>query len=177
MAEKNLKLPYRESVGIMLINNRGRVWVGRRVPKWQSDASDYIWQMPQGGIIEGEKPGQTALRELKEEVGTDNVEILGKSSNWLSYELPNDLLGVALGGKYRGHKYKWFAMRYLGNDDEIDISGKGGSKAEFDNWRWVHVKKIEDLGVSFKESVYHQVIKEFGHLISRSGSAKIRKCA
>jgi len=177
MTEKPPKLPYRESVGIMLINKRGRVWVGRRVPKWQEDTSDYIWQMPQGGIIMGEKPSHAALRELKEEVGTDNVKILGKSADWLSYDLPDELLGVALGGRYCGHKYKWFAMRYLGADDEIDISGKDRNKAEFDDWRWVHVRKIEDLGISFKENVYHKVIKEFGQLVKRPARKKVRKCA
>ena len=177
MTEKHSRLPYRPSVGIMLINRHGRIWVGRRLPKWQENSSHYIWQMPQGGIIDGEKPSQAALRELKEEIGTDNVNVLGRSSGWLSYDLPDELLGIALGGKYRGHRFKWFAMQYLGSDDEIDISGKNEYKAEFDDWRWVPAKKIKRLAVPFKKAVYNKVIEEFGDFIDLAAHRKLRKCA
>jgi len=174
MSETPVKLPYRKSVGIMLVNSTGDVWVGRRVPKWRSK---FIWQMPQGGIMEGEKPRQAALRELEEEIGTRNVKILGKSSRWLKYDLPNRLLGVALGGKYRGHKYKWFVMQLCGTDDEINIARKQGLKAEFDDWRWVDIHEIENLGVSFKEQLYQRVVKELGPHISGLGHTPPRKCA
>lgn len=161
MAGKQTKLPYRDSVGIMLINRQGLIWVGRRIPKWQQDRSSHVWQMPQGGIYVGEKKKYAALRELMEEVGTDNVELLGKSDCLYSYDLPDELLGVALGGKYRGHQYKWFAMRFLGKDNEIDISDKGGYKAEFDEWRWVDIDEVPDLSFSFRKKLYEQVVKEF----------------
>jgi len=177
MSKQAPKLPYRRSVGIMLINDYGRVWVGRRMPKWQKDPAKYIWQMPQGGIIEGEKPRQAALRELKEETGIDNVKVLGISSCWMKYDLPDKLLGVALGGKYRGHKYKWFVMRFCGSDDKIDITGKGGFKAEFDDWRWVDIEEICGLGVSFKEQLYRRVVKDIGHLVNSDNTSPTRKCA
>jgi putative (di)nucleoside polyphosphate hydrolase len=161
MSEKHSELPYRDSVGIMLINRQGLVWVGRRLPKWQQDRSNHIWQMPQGGIAEGESKKQAALRELMEEVGTRNVEVLARSCDWLTYDLPEKLLGVALGGRYRGHRYKWFAMRFLGSDDQINISDKDGFKAEFDKWRWVAPKDIPELGLSFRRKVYKQVVREF----------------
>jgi putative (di)nucleoside polyphosphate hydrolase len=161
MAEKDSKLPYRDSVGIMLINRHGKVWVGHRLPKWQHDRSSTTWQMPQGGINEGEKKKQAALRELMEELGTDNVEVLAKSASWLTYELPEGLMGVALGGKYRGHRYKWFAMRFLGSDDEINISGTDNFKAEFDDWRWVDIDEVAELGFSFRRKLYEQVADEF----------------
>jgi len=177
MSNKTPKLPYRRSVGIMLINKFGRVWVGRRVPKWQKDPLKYIWQMPQGGIVEGEKPRLAALRELKEEIGTNNVKVLGKSSGWIKYDLPDKLLGVALGGKYRGHKYKWYVMAFRGSDDEIDITDNNGFKAEFDDWRWVDVMDVEGLGVAFKEKLYRQVIKKFSHFADNSSKSVTQKSA
>jgi len=177
MSNKTLKLPYRRSVGIMLINKCGRVWVGRRVPKWQKDPLKYIWQMPQGGIEEGEKPRQAALRELKEEIGTDNVKVLGKNSGWIKYDLPDKLLGVALGGKYRGHQYKWYVMAFCGSDDEIDITGKKGFKAEFDDWLWVDIMDVEGLGVAFKEKLYQRVIKELSRFAGDPSKSATRKSA
>ena len=121
-SELNLELPYRPCVGIMLINRDGLVWVGRRLPKWVGDRSGYIWQMPQGGIAGGEPARTAALRELEEETAVRSVEIIAEAPGWLSYDLPTELLGVALKGRYRGQRQKWFAMRFLGEDREIDIS-------------------------------------------------------
>ena len=129
-------LPYRTCVGMMLINRAGLVWVGRRLPKWVGDRSAHIWQMPQGGIAQGEPEQAAALRELQEETAVRSVEILAEAPEWLSYDLPDDLVGIALKGKYRGQRQKWFAMRFTGDDAEIDISAAGGHKAEFDAWRW-----------------------------------------
>ncbi|MCK5496569.1 MAG: RNA pyrophosphohydrolase, partial [Hyphomicrobiaceae bacterium] len=95
------KLPYRPCVGIILLNEQGLVWVGRRIPKWEGDVSPSLWQMPQGGIDEGESPREAAIRELHEETGTTHAEVIAESSCWLSYDLPKDALGIGLKGKYR----------------------------------------------------------------------------
>jgi putative (di)nucleoside polyphosphate hydrolase len=161
MATKALDLPYRPCVGIMLINGKGLVWVGRRQPKWVGDRSAYIWQMPQGGISAGEDEVTAALRELEEETGVHNVEVLAQAPRWLSYDLPDELLGVALKGRYRGQRQKWFAMRFLGDDSEIDIAPRNGHKAEFDAWRWARVSEIPPLVVPFKRQIYADVVETF----------------
>lgn len=154
-------LPYRFGAGIMLINRDGLVWVGRRLPKWEADRSAYVWQMPQGGITPGEEPRDAAIRELYEETGVRSVEVIGETQDWLTYDLPEALVGVALKGRYRGQKQKWFAMRFLGDDSEIDISARDGQKAEFDAWRWAEPAELPDLIVSFKRDVYLALIAEF----------------
>jgi putative (di)nucleoside polyphosphate hydrolase len=148
----------------MLINRAGLVWVGRRRPKWAGDAADYIWQMPQGGIVAGEKCRAAALRELEEETGAVNVEVLAEAPRWLSYDLPDDLLGVALKGRYRGQRQKWFAMRFVGDDAEIDIAPRG-HKAEFDAWRWAPVAEIPHLVAPFKRQVYEDVARTFARFV------------
>ena len=162
MAMMSLDLPYRPCVGIMLINRDGLVWVGRRRPKWAGDASGYIWQMPQGGISAGEQERVAALRELQEETGVSSVEVLAEAPDWLSYDLPDELLGVALKGRYRGQRQKWFAMRFTGEESEIDIRPRAGHKAEFDAWRWAPVAELPRLIVPFKRQVYEDVLREFG---------------
>jgi putative (di)nucleoside polyphosphate hydrolase len=158
------QLPLRPCVGVMLLNAQGLVWVGRRLPKWFGDKSAYIWQMPQGGITSGEAPALAALRELEEETSVRSVECLAESADWLEYELPKHLLGVALKGRYRGQRQKWFVMRFTGKDSEIDISARNGHKAEFDAWRWARVEELPDLAVSFKRPIYEVLSQEFGHL-------------
>ena len=162
------KMTYRRCVGIMLLNREGKVWVGRRVSKWHGDGSATLWQMPQGGIDNGEKPKVAALRELKEETGTANAEIIGKTKDWLKYDLPVEAIGVALKGKYRGQMQKWFALRFLGEDSEINISPEG-HRPEFDAWQWVPVTQLSALVVPFKRDVYCQVVNEFGHLAEPCG--------
>lgn len=157
-------LPYRPCVGIMLLNAEGRIWVGRRLPKWAGDKAAYIWQMPQGGIEKYEPPRLAALRELREETGVSKVEILAEHREWLTYDLPDELLGIALKGKYRGQRQRWFAMRFLGDDSEVEITPRDGHKAEFDAWRWASLEELPDLIVPFKRGIYETVTRDFAYL-------------
>jgi putative (di)nucleoside polyphosphate hydrolase len=160
-APLTLDLPYRPCVGIMLINRAGLVWVGRRRPKWAGDRSGHIWQMPQGGIGAHESERTAALRELEEETAVRSVEIIAEAPGWLSYDLPSELLGVALKGRYRGQRQKWFAMRFLGEESEIDISPRNGHKAEFEAWRWAKPTELPELIIPFKRQVYRDVVSIF----------------
>lgn len=150
-------LPYRPCVGIMLLNKENMVFVGRRI-----DARSEAWQMPQGGIDEGENAAQAAMRELKEEVGTDKAEIMAESKELYSYDLPKNLIPVLWGGKYRGQQQRWFAMRFLGVDSDIDIATE---HQEFCEWRWVSMKELPAIIVPFKRDVYSAIVEEFRHLI------------
>jgi putative (di)nucleoside polyphosphate hydrolase len=161
------ELPYRPCAGIVLLDQAGRVWIGHRIPKSTEDASGYLWQLPQGGIDEGESPREAALRELKEETGVNKVEIIAESSDWLTYDLPPDLVGIALKGKYRGQRLKWFAMRFLGDDGDVDISEQQGHRAEFDDWRWAKLAELPGLAIPFKRGVYEAIVAEFAHLAAR----------
>jgi putative (di)nucleoside polyphosphate hydrolase len=149
-------LPYRPCVGAMVFNNQGRVFVGKRI-----DQSIEAWQMPQGGIDEGESPQQTLLRELKEEIGTDHVAILREHAGWLTYELPEHLLGVAWEGRYRGQRLKWFAVRFLGADSEIDVKTP---HQEFSEFKWIAIGDLLGLVVPFKRNIYATVIEAFSDL-------------
>jgi putative (di)nucleoside polyphosphate hydrolase len=165
-------LPYRPCVGIMLLNASGQVWLGRRKPKWLGDAqaaawqlpADGMWQMPQGGIAPLEQPTQAAMRELEEETAVRSAQIVGEVPDWLTYDLPDNLLGVALKGRYRGQRQRWFAMRFSGADEEINIAGRNGLKAEFDAWRWADMADVPRLIVPFKREIYQTVVSAFAHL-------------
>lgn len=159
-------LPFRPCVGIMLINGGGQVWVGRRSPRWLARNEPPIWQMPQGGLNPKETPEAAAVRELEEETGVTNARIIGEVPEWLSYELPNHLLGIALKGRFRGQRQRWFAMRFTGEDREIDIAGCRGQKPEFDAWKWVDMKLVPEIIVPFKRDTYCAVVREFQHLAS-----------
>jgi putative (di)nucleoside polyphosphate hydrolase len=165
--EQLAALPYRPCVGVMLLNQHGRVWIGRRIIQQNDDEAALgdakWWQMPQGGIDEGEDIHTAALRELTEETGVRSASVIEETPGWLTYDLPDHLLGIAWKGRYRGQKQKWVACRFEGEDREIDISGIG-HKPEFDDWRWAAMDELEDLIVPFKLGVYRQVIKAFRHL-------------
>jgi putative (di)nucleoside polyphosphate hydrolase len=151
-------LLWRCGVGIMLLDQAGRVFVGRRI-----DTPD-AWQMPQGGIDAGETPRAAALRELKEEIGTDNAAIIAETAQWLRYELPPELQGQKIwGGYYRGQKQKWFAMRFLGRDSDIDLETH---HPEFDAWKWVPARELPALIVPFKRALYEAVLAEFRDLLA-----------
>jgi len=147
--------PYRRGVGIMLLNAQQRIFVGRRID------TPGAWQMPQGGIDKDETPREAALRELHEEVGTDQAEILAETAGWLTYELPGDLHLQAWGGRYRGQQQKWFAMRFLGRDSDIRLDAH---EAEFDAWKWVtRAELLRDI-VAFKRPLYEAALAEFAPL-------------
>lgn len=147
-------LGYRPAVGIMLLNRHGEVFVARRLDMPMLPA----WQMPQGGIDAGESPRQAALRELKEEIGTDKAEILGESRGWLKYDLPAELAGRIWGGRYRGQQQKWFVMRFTGDDRDIDLATE---HPEFDAWQWVAPTRLPELIVPFKRQLYIDILAEF----------------
>ena len=148
-------LPYRPAVGCMVFNRQGLVFLGRRINVEAGEA----WQMPQGGIDEGEDPRQAVLRELEEETGITKVEIIAEAHDWLPYDLPPDLIGVALKGKYRGQRQKWFALRFTGTDKDIDLNAH--KHAEFDAYRWVEIDEVTKLIVPFKRQVYQSVVDVF----------------
>ena len=148
--------PYRKGVGIMLLNPAGLVFVARRI-----DAPGEAWQMPQGGIDAGETAREAALRELEEETGTAKAEVVGETRGWLRYDLPDELASRAWRGRYRGQEQKWFAMRFLGRDSDIDIATE---HPEFSAWRWVAIGSLQDLIVPFKRRLYADVVAAFGDL-------------
>jgi putative (di)nucleoside polyphosphate hydrolase len=149
-------LPYRPCVGIMLFNRDGKVFVGKRI-----DQTVEGWQMPQGGIDDGETPRQAVLRELLEETGTDKAEIIAEKDGWVQYDLPPHLVGVAFHGKYRGQTQKWFALRFTGRDADINLTAH---EPEFSAYQWVSLNDLPGLIVPFKRDTYRAVIAEFAHL-------------
>lgn len=153
------RLPYRPCVGVMMINAGGQVFVGQRM-----DQNQDAWQMPQGGVDAGEAPRDAALRELWEETGVraDLVEILAETRDWLPYDLPHDLVPRIWKGRYRGQEQKWFLVRFLGRDDQIDIAT---AHPEFSRWRWQPVADLIANIVPFKAAVYARVLDEFRPLI------------
>ena len=160
-------LPYRPCVGIMVLNRDGLVWAGKRIPIGNSeyDGSPQLWQMPQGGIDEGEDPLKAAYRELYEETGMKTVTLLAEAKDWINYDLPPQLIGIGLKGKFRGQTQRWFAFRFDGNESEIAINPPpGGHEAEFDAWEWKPMAALPGLIVAFKRPVYERVVGEFQHL-------------
>ena len=153
-------LPYRACVGVILINAEGNIFTGERI-----DTPD-AWQMPQGGIDEGEEAKAAALRELWEETGVSesDVEILGQTDDWLHYDLPEHLLGKVWGGKYRGQKQIWFLMRLKASDTAIQIETE---HPEFKRWRWSTTEQLVSDIVPFKKDIYEKVVAEFGSFLAK----------
>jgi putative (di)nucleoside polyphosphate hydrolase len=161
-------LPYRPCVGIMVLNRDGRVFVGRRTGGPENIDLTHAWQMPQGGVDRGEDTWKAALRELYEETNIRSVEKLGEIAEWLSYDIPRELIGEAWSGKYRGQTQKWYALRFTGAEAEIDIAHPAGGHApEFAEWRWEPMRNLPGLVVPFKRPVYERVVREFAALAAR----------
>jgi len=156
---------YRPGVGIMLLNDANEVFVGRRRKTEMS-----AWQMPQGGIDGDEEPRAAAFRELKEEIGTDDAEILAESDRWLFYDLPNELIGKVWRGRWRGQRQKWFVMRFKGRDKDINIKTH---HSEFSAWKWVLIDDLPGLIVSFKRPLYLEILAEFSDALGTDGTSPV----
>jgi putative (di)nucleoside polyphosphate hydrolase len=172
MSKKTLDreaMPYRDCVGIAVFNDDGLVFIARRTPEEDPEDTsehDAPWQMPQGGIDKGEEPIATSLRELYEETSIQSVEWIAEVPGWIYYDLPDEALGIALKGKYRGQRQRWFAYRFTGEASEINVThpGDGSMPAEFDKWRWEELEKLPDLIVPFKRDAYLQIVEAFGDI-------------
>ncbi|HUC19743.1 MAG TPA: RNA pyrophosphohydrolase [Acetobacteraceae bacterium] len=154
--DRGSALPYRLNAGAVLFDRAGRVLVARRADRPNAEA----WQLPQGGIDAGEDPRVAVLRELAEEIGTDRFGIIGEHPEWLSYDLPAELVGVALRGRYRGQRQRWFALRFLGKDSDIRLD-RDPHHPEFDAWRWVVLAELPALAVGFKRAIYETLVRSF----------------
>ena len=158
MTNKNTDLPLRSGVGIVVLNKKNEVFVAKRI-----DNQKNFWQMPQGGVDIGEDYLTAAYRELEEETNIKNVSLIKELDGLISYELPKNLLGIIWKGKYRGQEQKWFVVRFLGNDDEININTK---YPEFIDWQWVDVKQLPELIVLFKKHIYEEIAEELKKYIN-----------
>jgi putative (di)nucleoside polyphosphate hydrolase len=147
---------YRIGVGAVLLNKQNQVFIAKRI-----DTPD-AWQMPQGGMEKGEDSRETVMRELAEEIGTDHAEIIAESKEWLVYDLPKEIRKKVWGGKYKGQKQKWFALRFTGKDADIDLTAD--KHPEFSEWKWTSMDQIVELIVPFKRPLYEDIIREFGYL-------------
>lgn len=158
-------MTYRLGVGVLLLNKSDEVLLGLR----KDSITGTSWQMPQGGMNDGETPLEAALRELDEEIGTVNVEFVAESEDWYSYEIPHAIASKLWEGKYIGQKQKWFLMRFLGTDSEINVNTHD---PEFSDWKWSDLNSVEGYAVDFKKTLYKTVIAEFGHIITTHNSTK-----
>ncbi|GAA5098841.1 RNA pyrophosphohydrolase [Bartonella acomydis] len=157
-------LPYRKSVGIVVFNDVGKVWVGRRLMACAHTDTEmsHRWQFPQGGIDENEEPFDAACRELYEETGIRSIKLIKEARDWFHYDFPQELVGCTLNNKYRGQIQKWFAFQFTGDPYEIMINPPpDGNKAEFDQWKWVDLEILPSIVVSFKKHVYMKIVNEF----------------
>ena len=157
MIEKFKNLPLRNGVGIVVLNKNNKVFVAKRI-----DNPKNFWQMPQGGVDEGEDYLTAAYRELKEETSIKDVELIKELDGMITYELPEHLLGIIWKGKYRGQKQKWFITRFLGEEKEINLNTK---HAEFIDWKWIEPKLLPEIIVNFKKDLYLKLLKEINLVI------------
>ena len=152
------ELPYRPCVGMMILNkDRNMILVGKRI-----DSKANAWQMPQGGIDAGETPSKAALREMKEELGTNNAVIVSESKQWYSYDVPKVLIPRLWNGNYKGQRQKWFLIQFNGTDDEIDINTEN---PEFAEWKWIDKDELLDVVISFKYRLYKAILNEFHNFL------------
>jgi putative (di)nucleoside polyphosphate hydrolase len=150
----------------MLLNREGKAFVGRRSEGANApEGEGKWWQMPQGGLDEGEELEEAARRELFEETGVRSISIIARTKDWLFYDLPEELIGFAWEGRFRGQKQMWFAARFEGSESEIDLAPRHGHEPEFDAWQWVKVEELPLLIVPFKRAVYERVVEEFAPLL------------
>ena len=154
-------LPYRRGVGAVLFNADGLVWVGRRISMAGQDIKNF-WQMPQGGINDEEDPSTAVLRELLEETGTDQADIIDETIDWLTYDLPPHLQGKVWNGRFQGQAQKWFALQFRGLDTDFDLNRY--NHPEFDSWRWVELATLPALIVPFKRKMYESIVDVFSDL-------------
>lgn len=159
---KKSDLPYRLGVGAVLLNAEGLALVAQRI-----DTPGEAWQMPQGGIDKDEDPRDAVMRELEEEIGTAKAEIIAESEGWLTYDLPKELRKTLWKGRYRGQKQKWFALRFLGHDSDINLEAH--KHPEFSAWKWVELHTVPDLIVPFKRGLYQDIVTTFAHLAAKAG--------
>jgi putative (di)nucleoside polyphosphate hydrolase len=152
-------LPLRPNVGACLFNRDGLVLIARRADLPAGEAASGAWQLPQGGLDEGEDPEAAVLRELSEEIGTSNAVVMGRMAEWLDYDLPAHLVGKALGGRYRGQTQLWFALRFLGDDSEIRLDAD--KHQEFDAWRWAPLSDLPSIAVPFRRPIYERLARDF----------------
>ena len=158
MLEKYKELPLRTGIGVILLNSKNKVFVGKRI-----DNPNKYWQMPQGGVDKNENYLEAAHRELKEETSIINIKLLKEINKWFTYELPDDLIGKIWKGKYKGQKQKWFVMRFVGNEEEINIKTKN---PEFKEWKWIDINQLTNSVVKFKVKLYKEIIKELKYLLN-----------
>jgi len=155
--KKYNNLPLRLGVGIVLLNSENKIFVGKRI-----DNPVNSWQMPQGGVDKNENLLNAAFRELREETGVKNVKLIKEIDTWLTYDLPKNLLGKLWNGKYRGQRQRWFVMRFIGKDEEVNVKTKN---AEFKEWKWIAVDQLTNVAVDFKLQIYKKISEELNMLI------------
>jgi putative (di)nucleoside polyphosphate hydrolase len=155
-------LPYRPNVGAVLFNQAGLVLVARRADMPNAEGSAGGWQLPQGGVDEGEDLRVAVLRELAEEIGTNKAEIIAEHPEWLTYDFPPELQRMRMAQKYRGQRQRWFALRFTGVDGDIRLDAD--PHPEFDAWRWARIEELPGLAVSFKRGIYEELVRAFGPL-------------
>ncbi len=159
-------LPYRPGVGALVFNRRGEVLVARR-----NDIASEAWQLPQGGVDPGEDIRHAVLREVEEELGTAKLEVLAESHDWHTYDLPDELIGKAFKGRYRGQRQRWYALLFTGSDAEIDCVGV--TSPEFAAWKWAAIDELPGMAVSFKRRVYESLVAEFRPLADRLAGGQL----
>jgi putative (di)nucleoside polyphosphate hydrolase len=168
LSDPSAPLPYRPNVGAVVFNRAGLVFIGRRA-NLSDPLAGQAWQLPQGGIDDGEQPAAAVLRELAEETGIVHATILAEHDTWLTYDLPPELVGRAFGGRYRGQRQRWFALRFDGEDSDIRLDAHG--EPEFDAWRWIPLADLPLVAVSFKRPIYEAIASAFARYAPRAAQA------